>query len=91
VGIQRGGVPSQQLIEVSQQKADGFSCPGEVALVAGFNDFGKFAADDGERVALDQDAREPTGWQAHHSVVPTVREQLCLNALHRTIQPDIAS
>ncbi|WSN71288.1 hypothetical protein OG467_48150 [Streptomyces sp. NBC_01361] len=48
VGIQRGGVPRQQLIEVSQQKAGGFPYPGEVALVAGFKDFGNFAADDGE-------------------------------------------
>jgi hypothetical protein len=91
VGIQRRGVPRQQLIEVSQQKAGGFSCPGEVALVAGLNDFGNFAADDGERVTLDQDAGEPTRSQAHHNVVPTVREQLCLNALHRTIQRDITS
>jgi hypothetical protein len=43
VGFQRGGVPRQQLIEVSQQKAGGFPCPGEVALVAGFNDFGNCA------------------------------------------------
>lgn len=27
-------------------------------------------------------AREPTGWQAHHSVVPTVREQLSFDVLH---------
>lgn len=63
------------------------SCAPAVALVAGFKDFGNFTVDNGERVTLDQDAGEPTRRQAHHSVVPTVREQLCLNALHRTIQP----
>jgi hypothetical protein len=83
------GVASQERVEVGQQEASGFPGPGHVALVEGFHHFGNAAAEDGERVTLDQYTGKSAAGQAHHSVVPTVRKQLSLDSLHMAIQPDI--
>nr|WP_155589767.1 hypothetical protein [Streptomyces cavernae] len=86
---QRGLVPSQQSIHVRQKKADGVPSFIQVASLACLHHLRHVAAEDVKGVALHQDPGELSAGHVNHGVVAAIYEQLGLNALHRTIQPDI--
>ncbi|GAA2304854.1 hypothetical protein GCM10010416_15160 [Streptomyces caniferus] len=64
---------------------------GQIAALTRLHHLGQIATKDVKGVALHQHPREPPTGQANHSVVASISEQLCLNALHHAIQPDITS
>ncbi|MCZ4607750.1 hypothetical protein O3S80_29135 [Streptomyces sp. Lzd4kr] len=88
---QRSLVPHQQSIQVRQKKAGGVPSFLQVASVARLHHLGHGAAEDVKGVALHQDPGELSAGHANHGAVAAICEQLGLNALHRTIQPDITS
>ncbi|MGQ4362460.1 hypothetical protein ACN6LD_004328 [Streptomyces sp. SAS_272] len=88
---QRCLVPCQQRIQVRQKKAGRLPSIIQVASLACLRRLGHVTAEDVKGVSLHHDPWEPPTRHAHHGVVPAVCEQPSLNALHRTVQPDITS
>lgn len=84
---QRSDVALEPVVQVLQYEGQRVTSFVDVADEEGFLYLCEVSSKDGQRVALNDHAGEPSARHTYDGVVTAIREQLSFDALHRAIQP----